>query len=342
MADRIYQYDKQQGREQAWHGKTEIVTDLTLDQNWLRTWDLVPVPMEKRGKPSKWTILECSDLGEALEIGQPYNPGTFQPVNNAAFLDMVKASIGGTGHRLVSVGSLRNRGRVFASIELIGMEKFKAAGREFGAFLNFGNGHDKSSVLWVNTSNICTVCDNTFTCNLVNVENKAVKVDDDNLRITQRHTKNVVLRLPAVADLIDRAIGVQAEFKLEMDKLAEMAIDASGATQLFAGFVGRNIPVANRKNGLSTRSFNTVTKLGDLFLNGKGNRGETLADTFQATTDYYSHYSSGGDNVYRQIISSDYGAGNVAKQAFWGMVRDPDLRQKTRELGLELLTNTKD
>lgn len=351
MADRIYQFDKQQGRQKAWHGKTEIIPDLNLDNNWLRTWDLVPRKTKDAdtGEELPWVYLRCSD-NPAIKIGQPYNPSTFQPVNNADFLEMVKASIGGTPHVVASVGSLRNRGRVFVSIELCGMEKFKAAGREFGAFLNFGNGHDKSSVLWVNTSNICTVCDNTFTINLVSVENKvdlAAKAIfdgtpiDDNLNLRQRHTKNVKLRLPELAKLIDKAVGVQAEFKLELDKLAEIALPMETATQVFAGFIGRGIAKANRRKGLSTRGMNTVNRLGQLFLNGRGNRGETYADAFSAVTDYYSHESSGRNvDPLKQVISSEYGAGNTAKQDFWRIIRNPETRMATREIGEELLVNT--
>ena len=49
--------------------------------------------------------------------------------------------------------------------------------------------------------------------------------NDVNLKISQRHTKNVKLRLPEIAKLIDKAIGVQAEFKLEMDRLEQLADD---------------------------------------------------------------------------------------------------------------------
>lgn len=343
MASRIYEHDKQQGLVQAWHGNTEVVSTITLEDNWLRKWDLVPVQMEKRGKPTKWTILECTDLGEQLEIGQPYNPQTFQPVNNADFLDMVKQCLAGTDHKIATVGSIRNRGRVFLSVELMGMEKFKAAGRDFGAYLNFGNGHDKSSVLWVNTSNICTVCDNTFTFNLVSVENKAKNnTTDDNLSVRQRHTKNVKLRLPELAKLVDKAVGVHAQFQLELDKLNEVEIPHAYANNLFAGFVGRNISQADRRHGLSTRAFNTVSRLGELFLSGKGNSGETLADAFSAVTDYYSHESSGGNNVMRQVMSSEYGAGNQSKQDFWRIVRDTSICAQTVEVGEELLTNTAD
>ena len=341
MAHRIFEYDNQEGKQQAWHGKTVIVPDLTLDNNWLRKWELVPrkVADLESGEALPWVYLRCSD-NPAIRVGQPYNPETFQPVDNTAFLEMIKASISGTPHTVSSVGSLRNRGRVFVSIELMGMEKFKAAGREFGAYLNFGNGHDKSSVLWVNTSNICTVCDNTFSCNLLSVENKAVKADDDNVRVSQRHTKNVKLQLPKIDKLVDKAIGVQAEFALEMDKLAALTIPRANATELFAGFVGRNVTEVAK--GLSTRAVNTVAKLDDLFVNGRGNRGETLADAFSAVTDYFTHSSSGGENVMRQMISSEYGSGNANKQEFWNIVRNSELRETTRARGEELVTNTAD
>jgi hypothetical protein len=348
MADRIFRYDKQQGVTMGWHGKTEIMPVLTLEDNYLSTWDLVPVPMEKRGQKSKWVILETSDLGPALEIGKPYNPETFTPVDNKAFLTMIKDSISGTPHKVVSVGSLRNRARVFVSIELNGMEKFKAAGREFGAYLNFGNGHDKSSVLWVNTSNICTVCDNTFTCNLVSVENKEQKGNNeaadetDDIRLSQRHTKNVKIKLPAISKLVDKAVGVQAEFQLELETLAKVDCNNADARKLFAGFLGRKIVKDDRKNGLSTRAFNTVDKLENLFLTGKGNNGRNLADAFSAVTDFYTHSSSGGEDKMRQVLSSDYGAGNQAKQDFWGMVIDGDRRLEVANIGEELLTNTKD
>ncbi len=338
MAHRIFTHDKQQGLKQAWHGLTEIVPSISLDDNWLTQWDLVPVTLQKAGVDTKWTVLECSD-DRSIEIGQPYNPGSFQPVDNKAFLELIRDSISGTPHKVTSVGSVRNRGRVFVSIELHGMEAFKAAGRDFGAYLNFGNGHDKSSVLWVNTSNVCTVCDNTFTSNLLEVENKAGADVDDNIRLNQRHTKNVKMKLPEIAKLVDKAVGVQAEFQRELDKAHAEKITIDGATQLFAGFLGRGIDDATK--GLSTRAINTVARLGVLFTSGKGNRGETMADAFSAVTDYYSHESSGkGGNVFKQVISSEFGSGNVAKRSFWNVITNEAMVDATMEHGELLLKHT--
>ena len=342
MAHNIQQYDKHQGVKQGWHGLTEIKPLITLEDNWLSTWELRPIKLQKRGVDTKWTILECSDVPD-LEIGSPYNEETFKPVDNKAFLELVKASINGTDHKIVSVGSIRNRGRVFLSVELAGMEEFKAGGRNFSAFLNFGNGHDKSSVLWVNTSNTCVVCDNTFSMNLFSVENKqSATSESDDIKLRQRHTKNVIMQLPAMAKLVEEAVGVQAQFSLAFKNLSSAKIALDEAKSLFAGFIGRKVP--DVKNGLSTRSSNTVDRLVELHRMGKGNNGESLADAFSAVTDFYTHFSSGkGENPMRQYLSSEYGAGNVAKVDFWNLLTKGTYElNEVIERGDLLLTNTKD
>ncbi len=333
MAHRIFEHDKQQGLKQAWHGLTEIRESLSLEDNWLTTWDVVSRPLfYDDGQPDGTSRLVCSD-NPAIKLGLPYNPETFKPITNADFLGLVRASIGGTSHKIVSVGSVRNRGRVFLSVELQGMEKFKAAGREFSAFLNFGNGHDKSSVLWVNTSSVCTVCDNTFSANLFTVEEKSQNSQtSEDIKTALRHTKNATMRFPALAALIDKAVGVQAEFALALDSLAEVRVEKPEA--LFAGFLSRN---ADKDAKLSTRAQNTVDRLVSLYESGKGNNGENLADAFSAITDYYTHESSRGEDKMKQLLSSEYGAGQTAKSEFWEMITDTEEREETIARGEKLL-----
>lgn len=343
MAHRIFKHDKQQGIQQGWHGLTEIKDQITLTDNWLAQWDIVPATLQKNGADTKWRILECPDVPE-LEIGAAYNSETFKPITNAEFLGLVRDSIAGTGHKIVSVGSVRNRGRVFLSLELIGREKFTAAGREFSAFLNFGNGHDKSSVLWVNTSNTCTVCDNTFGFNLFAVEN-ARKDNQADIAVRQRHTVNAKLRFPALAGLIDKAVGVQAEFAKAMDELATVPVSTQAAREMFAGHVGRNIvtPVAI-KAGLSTRGVEKVDRLVELFRNGRGNLGENLADVVSAVSDYYTHESVRGGDKARQFASSEYESGAALKREFYSVMTAPAAAVKSRgtlrQHGEALLTAT--
>lgn len=338
MAHRIFTHDKQQGIEQAWHGLTHIMSDLSLEKNWLRDWDIVPVPLEKRGQPSKYSVLECTDNPE-IEIGLPYNPKTFTPIDNAAFLALVEESIGGAGHKVYSVGSVRNRGRVFVSIELCGMEKFVAAGRETKAFLNFGNGHDKSSVLFVNTSNIATVCDNTYSANLFMVEQETVgsqKEEEEQIRVSVRHTKNAKMKFPSLTSLIEKACGVQAVFTKALNEAQSVALNTEDARAGFAGFV-----TSPDAEVMSSRTLNRVDRLTSLFSSGRGNKGQNLADMFNAVTDFYTHESSGGDNRMRQFLSSEYGDGAKRKAAFFSVVRKPEEKlQPLIERGRTLIRET--
>jgi hypothetical protein len=344
MAHRIYKHDKQQGTQQGWHGLTEVKEKITFEDNWLAQWDVVPAVLTKRADArgtmfvdTKWRVLECPDV-PGLEVGAAYNSETFRPITNVEFLELVKASIAGTSHKIVSVGSVRNRGRVFLSIELAGREKFQAAGREFSAFLNFGNGHDKSSVLWVNTSNICTVCDNTFSFNLFAVENARKDAQAD-IAIRQRHTVNAALRFPAIAGLIDKAVGVQAEFAAAMDNLAKETVTTDTARELFAGHIGRDIVPAAVKDGLSTRGYEKVNRLMELFQNGKGNRGRDMADVVSAVSDYYTHESVRGGDKARQFASSEYESGATLKRTFYTQMTAP-ARESVRQHGEALLVAT--
>lgn len=330
MAHRIEKMDAQHGIEQAWHGLTQVNPELHklfIDgKTFLNSWDVVTVPMfTQAGQPIvvdesfgeagetklvNWSILQCTD-NQAF-IGRPFNPESFKPVNNARFLELMREAIAGTGHKVVSLGSVCNRGRVFISVELEEIKGLKAAGREMESFLNFGHGFDQSCVFYANTSNIKTVCNNTFTMNLFH-KGKLV-----NFRVKQ--TKNSQAKLDNLPEMIDAAIGVQKEFALVMDSLADQKVTETQAERVFTGFVAP-IGLENAENPeLSTRSRNTVERLMQLFKSGAGNRGENKADLFSAATDFYTHESSGGENLWKQFVSSEFGSGLRKKEAFFEML----------------------
>ncbi len=334
MSHKIEINDRVEGTYKFWHGLNAIEEKMSLEDNWLTKWDLNPVTLQKRGLDTKWSILECSDSPD-IEIGAPYNPETFVPITNLDFLNLIRDSLGGTDHELISVGSVRNRGRVFVSFRLKGMEKFKAANRNFSAFLNYGNGHDKSSVLWVNTSSICTECDNRFSYNLHQVENKDAGNQDD-IRASMRHTKNAKLRLPEISKLVDKAIGVQAEFQLEMDKLANIKCGNETAEKLFAGFVGRKI--TDDEKGLSTHAQNQVSELMAAFAKGPGNNGDDMSDAFSAVTQIYTHgRPDSRKDPLKQFVSSEFGSGAANKSEFFRVVTNAGNRIKAIKRGGELL-----
>jgi hypothetical protein len=162
--------------------------------------------------------------------------------------------------------------------------------------------------------------------------NLATVVGGDSIART-RHTKNVVHRLPRIADLVDKAVGVQREFANAFEALAGKTIKLDDAMHAYRGFV---VPAAAKE--LSTRSINTVDRLGELFRRGAGNMGQTRADLFSGVTDFYTHESSGNStNPQRQFVSSDFGTGADRKRDFFAIVTDDAKLDATIERGARLL-----
>lgn len=334
---RIEINDKQQGLSMAWHGLTEIKEDLSLEDNWLAQWDVKPASLDivpedatELGHTitSGFSILTATD-NPAIQIGVPFNPESYRFVTNREFLDLMQdATEGIEGVKLVSVGSVRNRGRVFASFETMELGTYDAGGRTFNPFLNFGNGHDKSSALWVNTSNNCTVCDNTFEMNLENVGREIVAA-----QAKVYHRKHLVAKLPELALIVRQAVQAQENFALAFNKMADKKVMETDAEAFFYGFV-----VNGEDKELSTRASNIVTRLMDLFRTGKGNKGETLADMFSAITDFYTHENAGnGKNPWKQFASSQFGSGQAQKALAFEVLRSNGRTQEVITRGEAIL-----
>jgi len=310
----ITKRDKQQARHMGWHGLTEINADLDLKNNWLTQWDIQEVGLQTPdGIEVPFKILTGTDDNEI--IGKPF-AGTYTPVSNKQFLDMITEAISGVKGAVVeSVGSVCNRGRVFVSISIKGMDKFKVGDREFMDYLNFGNGHDQTSAVWANASNICTVCDNTFSMNLNGEQEIKIKV---------KHSKDVAVRLENISEVIDAYAGTQAKFKAEFERLMNEPLKTDNARNLFAGWMIRS----NSEEGkdLGPKTLTKVNRVTELFESGRGNTGSNRADAFSAVTDYYTHESTrnAGRNVQRQLFSSEYGLGRMAKTDFWNVIRNDD------------------
>lgn len=314
MSHGISKRDKQQGRTMGWHGLTEINKNLGLADNWLTQWDIQEVKLQTEGGIEvPFKILTGTDDDQV--IGKPF-AGSFTPVTNKQFLDMIGEAISNIkGAVIESVGSVNNRGRVFVSVSIKGMDKYKLGTRTFEDFLNFGNGHDQTCAVWANASNICTVCDNTFTMNLEGAQKLKIKV---------KHSKDVAARLENISEVIDAYAGTQAKFKAEFERLMNEPMTVDGANQLYAGWLTRSSVANGESRDLGPKTLGKVNRLTELFENGKGNGGANRADAFSAVTDFYTHESTrkSGQNVTRQVFSSEFGLGRMAKADFWNVIRN--------------------
>lgn len=324
MSHKIGEYDKQEGIKQAWHGLTHVRQNIGVDDNWLTKWEVSKQPMfNPDGSPSEWTRVTCSDNN--IYIGKPVHQDTYSLITNRQFLDIVNdALLSVKGAKIDSVGSVCDRGRVFVSVSIPDLPEFRAAGREFRAYLNFINSHDQSSPFAVNASNVCVVCDNTFRYNLQDTNNKV-------FRVVVKHTKNANDRLQDIDQMIDAYVGTQVRFKHLMDSLHSRPVSPSMARNFFTGL---HSPVIAEP---STQLLNKVDELQSLFRSGRGNRGETLADVFSAVTDYYTHQSSRSSNPWKQIESSEYGYGATMKTNAMEILTDHEEYNKTLYRGQRIL-----
>lgn len=344
MSHEITSNDMQEGRAQAWHGLTTIREQLALAGSWLTKWNVLKRPLfrvvDGVNIPSEYEEITCSDRPDIV-IGGPVAP-SYALVDNKAFVATVADALRELkGAQVETVGSVCNRARIFVTVKLAELESFKAAGREFRPFLNFLSSHDQSAPFTVNTSNICTVCNNTFGMNLRAALGQrsgiaAAKAGSayGNVRVVLKHTKNIADRLENIPEIVSGFLGAQAEFRAMMESLAAQSIKVDDANALFAGFVDDTMGAPVK---MSARRANQVTRLTTLFVKGAGNRGENLADVLSAGTDYYSHENAGDSSLARQFNSSEFGTGAMEKRRLANLLTVDDKRGAAVARGRELL-----
>jgi hypothetical protein len=333
MSHEITAIDKQQGITQAWHGLTEVMSVILLNVCFLATWNVRKRPLYRpvvtkdaaTGQITKTDYVEtsaceviCTD-DENIVIGKPVDRESYSLLDNSSFLAIVQSAMDRiSGAVVASVGSVCARARIFVTLQIPQLPSFVAADREFKPYLNFLSSHDKSAPFTVNLSTVCTVCNNTFTMNLLDADNSSFRVEI-------RHTKNMADSLADVPAMIEAFYATAHKFATTLNDLAKIEITASNARNFFAGFLTEKDGEASQVE-LSGRRLNQIDRLTLLFATGKGNNGRNLADVFSAITDYYSHESvnASGKNTQGQIESSEFGSGAAMKTLGFVVLQDAE------------------
>ena len=308
MAAHLENRDVQAGIEQAWHGLTKVVPVIKFDDAFPFEITREQLFTETQAPLDGWSYFRCSDDGKPA--GKPV-PETYTALTNARFWEIVHNAVGGTDAIIESAGTIFDRCRRFVTVKLgTDVDDFKVGDRTFKNRFSLLDSIDQSTNFYGVNSSTCVVCANTF---------QLVMGDDKGeFRFKLRHSKNLLPKIENMEKAIDAFVGVTAQFQSALTVANEIAVNETKARQLFAGWI------CDDEAGLSTRSFNTVSRLTDLFKGGAGNRGETLLDAFSAVTDYYSHESSGGEDQpgfrLKQTISSEWGSGQKRKADFFNSV----------------------
>lgn len=322
--------DSMQGLKKFWHGLNEIVQKIALAtcplaKNAPNGWDVEKRPMfEPDGSKSDYCRIVCTD-DPTIRIGKPVHCETYGLIDNAAFLNVVQDAIDRVpGARIESVGSVCGRTKTFVGVSIPEIAETKGAGRQILPYLNFVNGFD-GLPFYCLANNHFVVCDNTLQLAIQEASGKI-------LRLRIPHTKNAPDRIENLPQLIDAYCGTQRKFAAIMDRLADQSVSTDNAEKFFAGFltVSDTMPAAKILAGsvsredlaMSTRRSNQKDRLLDLFANGAGNRGNDRSDLFGSVTDYFSHESSGGSDRWKQVASSEFGAGQNQKDRAFQVLQD--------------------
>lgn len=236
--------------------------------------------------------------------------GTYSLFTPREAWEWVAEVLGGTHHTVQSIGMLWNRSFWFISVRLDELAEMSVGdGRASRFQFNFSGGLDRSVSPQCELSNIVAVCHNTIS--LSRASGKVL--------FQERATKGFKTRLEAAKAEIGKAVGMAAVFKAAMDSLADKPCDRPRAERLFAGYLGEG------DDKLSTRTRNTVTTLGELHVNGLGNRGRTEFDALNAYTQLLTR---GGEDskvpAGRRFASGEFGSNADAKAEFMRFLTDPE------------------
>lgn len=301
MADEIMDRDVQAGIEMAWHKKTKVVPVVQFS-------DAFPFEIKRQaiyvqtGKLQKiegYEVFIADD--DKLICGKPV-ASTYGAMTNAQFWATCSDSLEGTGAIIESAGTMMDRTRRFLTIKLPD-DATKIGGRVFKSRISLIDSIDQTLKFHAVNTSVCIVCANTA---------KMVIGDHSGeFHFAEKHTSNFIARIEGMEKVIEGMVGVQAQFNEALRIASEVPLSVDDARPLFAGWIGEKA-----KGGISSRAVNTADRLVELFVKGAGNNGETLLDAVSAVTDFYSHESSGGEDLVKQALSSEFGAGSTAKTKF--------------------------
>lgn len=302
MAHDIQKRDSQVGTSLAWHGLTEVVDKVTADNCRI----LYPMALQRLVLPSgvetDHYIAVAGDDGKPVggPVGERYTL-----IDNQGIWQAVEDALVGTDHEVVSVGTVGDRERGYISVKL--SDSFVAAGRKTESVLSVLWGHGGCMQVVAKTGLTVVVCRNTFNLSLT---------ERGEFNFQVRHTGSAAVKLANMRQAIEAHSRAVEVFTESMDAMHAQAVSLLDASRFFHGFQAPAVPAAGET--VSGRTRNQIAALDRLFSYGRGNQGKTAADLFNAVTDYYSHESAGGaDNPLRQFESSEFGTGQMRKQAAW-------------------------
>lgn len=296
MSHNIQLSDKVVSLEACWHHLETIVPNITFANSGL-DWRVIELPLVgamPAGEPiaaleiEGWKALVRAGINKPLHVFKE----SYGVIQNAQVWEAMNQALAGIPYQVVTTGSLGDSKRTFISIKLTGEADKYVRGDQFKSYLTFINSFDGFCTARLYGTDTRVVCQNTLDMSL---GNKGF------LDLSVKHTTNAAVRFGDMAKTVQTYLETKETHFANLARLAEKPMSLQTAENLIAGFIKED-----NKPGLSVRSLNQGKEMVNLFLSGKGNKGETRYDLLNGVTEYYTHYAC--TVPARSMMSNMFGA----------------------------------
>lgn len=206
---------------------------------------------------------------------------SYEPLQNEDLKQLVAPMVEEGVLTVENQGFLSKGAKVFIQLQV--NKEFEVIGESYKGYLTLLNSHNGTASVAIGPAMQRVICSNTFQCAYNDIGEKF------------RHSAGVterVLNTKAITNFVDEAMKVYAG---KVETLASARCTSAQFREALETIY--NKPVDKMRDSF-------VSKLNDLFYNGKGNEGKTFYDAFNSLTEHNTHYArktKAGNVFYNQF-----------------------------------------
>lgn len=316
--------DFQVGLEKAWHHQTIIKTAITRDDFPI----IVPAPLTYQvgDQLREWGgMIVPVSLDDGLPVGTASGRSytLFTPRDAMSYLSEV---LGGTGHKVESLGMIFDRSRWFVTYSLDELAGVAPAGEAFK--LTASGGLDKSQSPMFSLTHIVAVCANT-----VRIARAGRALFSSKL------TKGFSSRLEASRTALGEVVGMARVFNETLRGLERAPASVDEARAVYAADLSESGAVLS-----SARSANLLDELLVGFRSGRGNGGATRLDVLNGFTEVMGQGLAGMTSrrdAFSRWQSSEFGGFSDRKSAFAAAIATPGGWDRMVQQGADALADAR-
>jgi phage/plasmid-like protein (TIGR03299 family) len=290
--------------ETPWHRLGERVEDFSLAaaREKVFTWDPKKAQCYYRNAagefllaPGLYTVTRGAG---GLAIGGDAAPGVgrvYRTLPASQFLGVLEG-LEKFGAVAETAGILDEGRRWWALMRVEG--GFAVGGDEMRPYVLASTAHDGSAQTCITPTFTRVVCANTL----------AIAMTEP-ARWKVRHTESQGETLYALRDMVAQLAPAFKQESAELRSLTTMPMSTADVDS----FTEATFGLARKDGKLSTKAERIVREIRDLFVAGKGNRGETAWDVLNAVTEYVDHKRAAGRDAATRLASIGFGSGATLK-----------------------------